>query len=241
MAGVRNDKATVYVGNVPPDADEDLIWELGTQFGVVRKVNMPRDRLTGVRDDFCFVEFNSQLDAKYMADVLTIAPVELFGKKLKVSYKGDDRWLNDSLLEIGAKLCVRHLDMACDEAALTEHFGQFGGFAIPPRLLRTPTGASRGIAFLSYDTFDAADAALAAAEGSFYMNKRIAVSYADKADGSGGKHGSEEERAMFAEGSLATAAFEEQVLSKQQEALPNTADAVGGGPAWAQGFNPYGA
>ena len=246
LARQRNDKATVYIGNVPPDADEDLLWELATQFGVVRSVKVPRDRLTGVRDDYCFIEFDSALDAKYMSDVLNLSPIELFGKKLKVSYKGDNRFGNlDNLLEIGAKLCVRHLDPGtCDEAVLTEHFEQFGKFAVPPTILRTPSGASRGIAFISYDSFESSDKALAATSNSFFMNKKIAVSYADKADGSGEKHGSDEERAAYAEGKLATSEFEQQQIEQQRRdeeaAMPNTANAVGGGPAWAQGLNPYG-
>eukprot|EP00672_Neobodo_designis_P017251 CAMPEP_0174850780 /NCGR_PEP_ID=MMETSP1114-20130205/21136_1 /TAXON_ID=312471 /ORGANISM="Neobodo designis, Strain CCAP 1951/1" /LENGTH=223 /DNA_ID=CAMNT_0016085267 /DNA_START=56 /DNA_END=724 /DNA_ORIENTATION=+ len=192
----RNDRSTVYVGALSADVDEDLLFELAVQFGPVRRLVMPKDRLTGVREDFAFVEYATPADAQYFAEVAANSVIELFGKRIRVSYKGDDQLAADALLEIGAKLCVRNVDPAVDESAIADHFKQFGNFAVPPRLLRNEHGLSRGVAFISYDSFEASDAALAATNNSWLFNRVITVDYADKPDGSG-KHGSEEERALY--------------------------------------------
>ena len=238
MATARNDRSTVYVGNLPGDADEDLIFELAIQFGPVRRLTMPKDRLTGVREDYCFVEFERPADAEYMAAVLAASPIELYGKRIRVSHKGDDELAANALLEIGAKLCVRNIDPAVDEVALADHFKQFGTFAVPPRLLRTDTGASRGVAFISYDDFDASDAALKATDKSWLFNRIISVDYADKP--TGGKHGSEEERRLYSstKATLSGAADTSNDASEAEKAAMARMAAT---PSWAQGLNPFAA
>ena len=52
--------------------------------------------------------------------------------------------------------------------------------------MRDPeTGNSRGFGFISYDSFEAADAALEAMNGQYLCNSPIAVSYAFKKDTKG--------------------------------------------------------
>lgn len=52
------------------------------------------------------------------------------------------------------------------------------------------SGGSKGFGFVSYDSFEAADAAIEAMHGQFLANKAITVSYAFKKDGKGERHGS---------------------------------------------------
>lgn len=44
----RNQEATLYVGNLDGRVDEDILWELFTQCGVVKNVHIPRDKITGM-------------------------------------------------------------------------------------------------------------------------------------------------------------------------------------------------
>ena len=43
----RNQEATLYVGNLDERVTEALLWELFAQVGVVEKVKLPRDKITG--------------------------------------------------------------------------------------------------------------------------------------------------------------------------------------------------
>ena len=46
---------TLFAGNLPPEATEDEIIELFSQFGKVRKIELPRDIFTGRNKGFAFI------------------------------------------------------------------------------------------------------------------------------------------------------------------------------------------
>ena len=56
------------------------------------------------------------------------------------------------------------------------------------------TGVSRGFGFVSFDSFESADASMAAMNGQFLCNAPISVSYAYKKDTKGERHGDAAER-----------------------------------------------
>ena len=69
---------------------------------------------------------------------------------------------------------------------LHDTFSAFGVIIATPKIMRDPeTGNSRGFGFISYDSFEAADAALEAMAGQYLCNRPIAVSYAFKKDTKG--------------------------------------------------------
>lgn len=62
------------------------------------------------------------------------------------------------------------------------------------------TGASRGFGFVSFDSFEASDAAIEALSNQHLLNRPITVSYAMKKDGKGGeRHGTPAERLLAAQ------------------------------------------
>jgi splicing factor 3B subunit 4 len=101
---------------------------------------------------------------------------------------------------VGATLFIGSLDPLVDEKLLHDTFSAFGALVSPAKIARDPdTGASRGFGFVSYDNFEASDAALQAMHGQFLMNQTINVDYAFKRDGKGERHGSEAERTLAAQ------------------------------------------
>ena len=66
-----------------------------------------------------------------------------------------------------------------------------------PKIMRDPdTGNSRGFGFVSYDSFEAADAAIEAMNGQFLCNRPISVTFAYKKDTKGERHGTPAERML---------------------------------------------
>jgi splicing factor 3B subunit 4 len=62
------------------------------------------------------------------------------------------------------------------------------------------TNASKSYGFVSYDSFEAADAAIEALNNQFLLNRAITVAYALKKDGKGGeRHGTAAERLLAAQ------------------------------------------
>ncbi|PFH35320.1 RNA recognition motif-containing protein [Besnoitia besnoiti] len=188
----RNQDATLYIGNLDSQVDDDLLWELFVQCGPVRTVSVPRDKLTGNHQGYGFVEFTNEVDAEYALKLMNM--VKLYGKPLRLNKAAQDR----RNFDIGANIFLGNLDPDVDEKTIYDTFSSFGNIT-STKIMRDPeTGISRGFGFVSFDTFEASDAALAAMNGQFICNRPIHVSYAYKKDTRGERHGSAAERLLAA-------------------------------------------
>ena len=174
----RNQDATVYVGNLDGKVDEELLWELFIQCGPIASVSLPRDRVTSCHQGFAFIEFKSTDDADYAIKILNM--VRLFGKPLRCNKSANVGSSGRNGSELGANVFVGGLSQEIDEAYLADTFSAFGAVTFT-KIMRDPeTSASKGYAFVSFDSFTAADAAIAGMNGQYLGNKVIAVSYAQK-------------------------------------------------------------
>lgn len=81
VAAVSGDTATLYVGNLPYRANEEAVRELFQQSGSVVNVRLMKDRQTGRRRGFGFVEVAAK-DATKMIQKLN--DFEFEGRTLKV-------------------------------------------------------------------------------------------------------------------------------------------------------------
>ncbi|KAL0211318.1 hypothetical protein P9112_009616 [Eukaryota sp. TZLM1-RC] len=190
----RNQEATIYVGNLDPQADEPLLYELFLQVGPVVNVHMPKDPLTNAQQGFGFVEFRTEEDADYAIRVMNM--IRLYGKPLRVNKAHRE----EADVEIGANLHVSNLAPQVDEVHLYNLFSHFGYMPIPPRVMRDPdTGISRGFAFVSFDSFESSDNALKELNGQAISGRPMSISYAMKQDSSGVRHGTEAERKLVEE------------------------------------------
>merc|ERR1712187_228936 len=88
--------------------------------------------------------------------------------------------------------------MGVDEKMLYDTFSAFGVLLFA-KVMRDPDmGESRGFGFISFDNFEASDAALAGMNGQFLCNRPISCSYAYKKETKGERHGSAAERLLAA-------------------------------------------
>jgi splicing factor 3B subunit 4 len=190
----RNQDATVYVGNLDEKITEELLWELMLQAGPVVNVHMPKDKVTGQKMGYGFVEFRSEEDAEYAMKVMNM--VKLHGKPMKLNKASADK----RQIDVGANIFVGNLDTnEVDEKLLYDTFSAFGGILQTPKIMRDiDTGASKGYGFVSFDSFEASDLAIECMNGQFLCNRPIIVQYAFKKDTQGERHGSQAERMMAA-------------------------------------------
>eukprot|EP01090_Pellita_catalonica_P001951 TRINITY_DN11650_c0_g1_i1.p1 TRINITY_DN11650_c0_g1~~TRINITY_DN11650_c0_g1_i1.p1 ORF type:complete len:207 (-),score=27.59 TRINITY_DN11650_c0_g1_i1:517-1137(-) len=123
--------------------------------------------------------------------------ISLYGKSIRVNKAISFR---DQTRDVGANLFIGNLDPAVDEKILYDTFAAFGGIIPSPKIMRDPdSNDSRGFGFLSFDSFEASDAAIEAMNGQYLMNKPITVSYAIKKDTkTGERHGTVAERMLAA-------------------------------------------
>ncbi|GAA5989124.1 hypothetical protein JCM10908_001167 [Rhodotorula pacifica] len=190
----RNQAHTVYVGNLDERVSDALVWELMLQAGPVVNVHLPKDRISMTHQGYGFCEFLTEEDADYACKIMN--QIKLFGKPIRVNMASSDR----KQLDIGANLFVGNLDPNVDERMLFDIFMAFGTLVQPAKISRDmTTGASKGFGFISYDSFEASDAAIESMNGQFLMNKPVTVSYAFKKDGKGERHGTPAERLLAAQ------------------------------------------
>lgn len=197
----RNQDATLYVGNLDAKVDEELLWELFIQCGPLASVVLPRDRVTSCHQGYAFVEYKTTEDAEYAIKILNM--VRLFGKPIRcnksaVTGQGGSRPASS---EVGANIFVGGLSPEIDEGYIQDTFSAFGSVTFT-KIMRDPTTmVSKGFGFVSFDSFAAADAAIAAMNGQYLGNRPISVSYSQKKDNGTGKlssetHGSAAERLL---------------------------------------------
>eukprot|EP00850_Spirogloea_muscicola_P024301 SM000598S19580 [mRNA] locus=s598:24:2690:+ [translate_table: standard] len=209
---------------------EELLWELFVQAGPVINVYVPKDRVTNLHQGYGFVEFRSEEDADYAVKILNM--IKLFGKPVRVNKASQDR----KAMDVGANLFIGNLDPDVHEKLLYDTFSAFGVVVsnpkVPPAanmhsfhffsmIMRDPdSGNSRGFGFVSYDSFEASDAAIEASaasagaldslslgrlllcgamHGQYLCNRAITVSYAYKKDTKGERHGTPAERLLAAQ------------------------------------------
>lgn len=191
----KNQDATVWVGNLDSQANEELLFELFINAGPVVNVNMPRDKVTNTHQGYAFIEFETPEDAEYCIKVFN--GLKLFGKPMRVNMAAKDSAQDRQQQEYWANLFVGNLDKEVDEKLLYDTFSRFGP-VISAKIMTDPeTGQSKGFGFVTFDTFEAADLAIETMNGQFLCNRPIHVSYAFKKDGTKGeRHGSAEERLL---------------------------------------------
>ena len=133
-----------------------ILWELFLQCGPVVSVQIPRDKITGDHNGYGFVEFKSEEDADYAIKIMHL--IKLYGKPIKVNKASQDKRTQ----EVGANLFIGNLDPDVDEKSLFDTFNSFG-LILSTKVARDPeSGASKGYGFVSYDSFESADASIAA-------------------------------------------------------------------------------
>ena len=191
----RNQDATVYVGNLDGKVDEELLWELFIQCGPIASISLPRDRVTSCHQGFAFVEYKSTDDADYSIKVLNM--IRLYGKPIRCNKSAVVDKGGRGGSELGANVFVGGLSPEVDEAYLADTVSAFGPVTFT-KIMRDPeTSVSKGYAFVSFDGFSAADAAIAAMNGQYLGNKVISVSYAQKKEGARVEtHGTAAERLL---------------------------------------------
>jgi len=74
-------------------------------------------------------------------------------------------------VDVGANLYIGGLDPDVDERILYDTFSAFGVLITAPKIMRDENGRSKGYGFISYDSFEASDAAIQAMDGQWLGGK----------------------------------------------------------------------
>lgn len=194
----RNLQATIYIGNLDPQVDEPLLYELFIQLSPVKLLNLPKDRILRQHQGYGFVELRTAQDADYALEIFR--GIRLYGKTLKMKRAEPQASATTGStgeevgLSIGARLFVKNLNPMVDDKYLKETFGKFGNLVESPRVVRDEEGNSKGHGFVEYDSFETSDEVIERMNGEILMNNKISVEYAYKEGKT--RHGDKVERLL---------------------------------------------
>ncbi|CAL5324779.1 unnamed protein product [Camellia sinensis] len=211
--------ANLFVGNLDPDVDEKLLYDTFSAFGVI--VTNPKGVLHLVAR-IAEVAHKSVKEVRFFqnrkskARETQIMPV---GPDYRV-LGGGQSWSRCKPGLICARSCM-NLNKCLTQVLACLGLGTSG-------IMRDPeTGNSRGFGFISYDSFDASDAAIEAMNGQYLCNRQITVSYAYKKDTKGERHGTPAERVLAASNPGTQRSRPHTLFASGPPTLPNAPQANG--------------
>ncbi|KAM7514357.1 hypothetical protein LguiA_003940 [Lonicera macranthoides] len=179
----------VYVKNLAESTTEDDLKNIFGEYGPVTSVVVMKDA-DGKSKCFGFINFDNPDDAAKAVE-------DLNGKKIddKEWYVGKAQKKSERELELksrfeqstkeavdkfqGVNLYIKNLDDSIDDDKLKELFSEFGTIT-SCKVMRDPTGISRGSGFVAFSTSEEASRALAEMNGKMVVSKPLYVAIAQR-------------------------------------------------------------
>ncbi|XP_068653747.1 polyadenylate-binding protein 2-like isoform X2 [Aristolochia californica] len=179
----------VYVKNLSESTTDDDLKKIFGEYGNITSAVVMREG-DGKSKCFGFVNFENAEDA-------ALAVEELNGKKIddKEWYVGKAQKKSEREMELkgrfeqnnketvdkyqGVNLYLKNLDDSIDDEKLKELFSEFG-IITSCKVMRDPSGISRGSGFVAFSTPEEASRALAEMNGKIVVNKPLYVALAQR-------------------------------------------------------------
>lgn len=179
----------VYVKNLADSTTDDELKNVFGEFGSITSAVVMRDA-EGKSKGFGFVNFENAEDAAKAVDALN-------GKKFdeKEWYVGKAQKKSEREQELkskfeqtakeavdkyqGVNLYVKNLDDSIDDEKLKELFAEFGSIT-SCKVMRDPSGISRGSGFVAFSTPEEASRALSEMNGKMIVSKPLYVALAQR-------------------------------------------------------------
>ncbi|OBZ74945.1 Poly(U)-binding-splicing factor PUF60 [Grifola frondosa] len=145
---------TVYIGNLPFSAEHDEIRALIKPFGAIEGIRILYDSETHLHRGFVHVDFKNIQEAQRFVEHFHNYPVALLGRNLVINYGETQSKAVHPRNEFSIVAQRFHADVQEDDiAALFKRFGTIAA-------IRIGGDKGRAIAFVDFDTHEAAKAAV---------------------------------------------------------------------------------
>lgn len=191
IEAARAQFTNVYVKNIDTAVTQDEFQKLFEPYGTITSCVLSLDH-EGNSRGFGFVNFAEHEQAAKAVDELN--DHEFHGQKLFVGRaqkksereeelrKAYEAARNEKLSKYqGVNLYIKNLPEDFDDERLQEEFAPFGT-TTSAKVMRTPTGASRGFGFVCYSAPEEANKAVAEMNGKMLENRPLYVALAQRKD-----------------------------------------------------------
>lgn len=163
---------SLYVGDLAPDVNESLLFEIFSAVGPVASIRVCRDAVTRRSLGYAYVNFHQLQDAERALDTMNFSTIK--GKPCRIMWSQRDPSLRRSGV---GNIFVKNLHESIDNKQLYDTFSLFGNILSCKVVQDLATGASKGYGYVHYETAEAANAAIDKLDGMLIDGQEVVVGH----------------------------------------------------------------
>lgn len=163
---------SLYVGDLAPDVNESLLFEIFSAVGPVASIRVCRDAVTRRSLGYAYVNFHQMPDAERALDTMNFSMIK--SKPCRIMWSQRDPSLRRSGV---GNIFVKNLHESIDNKQLYDTFSLFGNILSCKVVTDRETGLSKGYGYVHYETAEAANAAIEKLDGMLIDGQEVQVGH----------------------------------------------------------------
>jgi len=162
--------ASLYVGDLNPDVNEGLLFEIFNAVGPVSSIRVCRDAVTRRSLGYAYVNFHQIADAERALDTMNYTDIK--DRPCRIMWSQRDPSLRRSGV---GNIFVKNLQESIDNKQLYDTFSLFGNILSCKVVQDKESGNSKGYGYIHYETAEAAQAAIEKLDGMLIDGQEVQV------------------------------------------------------------------
>merc|ERR1719253_2096353 len=164
--------ASLYVGDLAPDVNEGLLFEIFNAVGPVASIRVCRDAVTRRSLGYAYVNYHQIADAERALDSMNYTQIK--SRPCRIMWSQRDPSLRRSGV---GNIFVKNLHESIDNKQLYDTFSLFGNILSCKVVNDRESGSSMGYGYVHYETAEAANAAIEKLDGMLIDGQEVQVGY----------------------------------------------------------------
>ena len=164
--------ASLYVGDLVPDANEGMLFEIFNAIGPVASIRVCRDAVTRRSLGYAYVNYHQMSDAERALDTMNFSMIK--NKPCRIMWSQRDPSLRRSGV---GNIFVKNLHESIDNKQLYDTFSLFGNILSCKVVSDRENVGSKGYGYVHYETAEAANAAIDKLDGMLIDGQEVQVGH----------------------------------------------------------------